>query len=827
MNNTTQQKRNFRISSGLKDIVGRDLITDDFVAIFELVKNSFDALSSRVDIIFSNDKIYIIDDGKGMTDSEIDEKWLFLGYSGKLDGSEENKINTLDNISDDFRNRIKTHKAGFAGNKGIGRFSCDRLGESLRLSTRSVEKTQGPISILDISWKDFEKDSTKEFMNILVDFSQQDSLSLPKQLDGNFTHGTILEISNCRSKWPREKMLKLKASLAKLINPFGVKDELQIYMHAENEQQQDQKALGSEKMNLVIADLLADHFTNPGEAEKHVPTHYLDIVNGKIQNFVFEKISQNTTNILVSLIEDGTVIRSKLVDRGELILEIEEKNPYKNLIGTNIDIELHSLNQAAKNVFTRYMGLRSVNFGSIFLFHNGFRVFPIGEPGIDTFGLDQRKAQGYNRFLGNRELVGRININSHEVKKFKEASSRNAGLIQTPAYQELEIFLLEKCVKFLERYVVNVSWVDKLDKDQLDLSRMKTDTAKARIISVVSKLVKNSEVKIINYSSDFLSIIDEKSSNFTQALGGLEVVAEKIGNKALLKELSLAKKRHAELLEAQKKAQDDADAERDARQAAEKKAREEEKAREAAEVRADEAESKTKAVEKRIQLFTALDNEDYQNLVDYHHQVGVYSSEIDNHISLVRKKLKKGKTLSVDDTKLFLERAEYANAKIQSIVNFATKANFMLDGEETTADLSVFLPDYISKICAAFAGSELELIFEGEAQPFEAKFKPIEFSMAIDNLVHNSRKAKASKVWFSLSNPEKKKLLLEVHDDSPDGLSSSIKDPQSIFEKGVTTTSGSGLGLHYSKQIISEMGGSISVHVGENNIPWFRIEFAK
>lgn len=827
MNSTPPKNLNFRISSGLKNIVGRDLITDDFVAIFELVKNSFDALSSRVDIIFESDKIFIIDDGKGMTDAEIEEKWLFLGYSGKLDGSEETKIKSLENISDDFRNRINAHKVGFAGNKGIGRFSCDRLGEHLKLSTRSVEKAKGPISILDVSWNDFEKDLTEEFVNIPVSFTQLDDLDLPEPLSIKFTHGTILEISNCRSKWTREKMLKLKASLAKLINPFGVKDELQIFLHAESEMQQDQKSLESEKMNLAIADLLDGHFENSKEAAEHVPTHYLDVVNGKIQNFVFKKISKNTTHVLVTLINGGTIIRSKLIDRGELILEIEENNPYENLVGTDIDIELHSLNQAAKNVFTRYMGLRSINFGSIFLFHNGFRVFPIGEPGIDTFGLDQRKAQGYNRFLGNRELVGRININSGEIEQFKEASSRNAGLIRTPAYQELEKFLLEKCVKLLERYVVNVSWVDKLDKDQLDLSRMRTDSAKARIIDVVSKLVKNPDVKLINYSADFLSIIDEKSSKFTQALGGLELVAAKLGNKSLLKELSVAKERHVELLEAQKKAQDDADAEREARQAAEQKAREEEVAREAAESRASEAETKVKDAEKRIQFFTALDNEDYQNLVNYHHQIGVYSSEIDNHISLVRKKMKKSKTLSVDDTKLFLERAEYANAKIQSIVNFATKANFMLDGEETTADLSVFLPDYINKICAAFAGSELDLIFEGEASPFEVKFKPIEFSMAIDNLVHNSRKAKASKVWFTLSNPEKKKLLLEVHDDSPTGLSSKIKDPQSIFEKGVTTTSGSGLGLHYSKQIISEMGGNISVHVEEDNVPRFRIEFAK
>ncbi|MCO7557623.1 ATP-binding protein [Metapseudomonas otitidis] len=42
----------FRISSHLKDIIGRDLVTNQFVAIFELVKNSFDAGAKKVDIEF-------------------------------------------------------------------------------------------------------------------------------------------------------------------------------------------------------------------------------------------------------------------------------------------------------------------------------------------------------------------------------------------------------------------------------------------------------------------------------------------------------------------------------------------------------------------------------------------------------------------------------------------------------------------------------------------------------------------------------------------------------------------------------------------------------
>ena len=47
----------FKISSALKDLVGKDLITNDYIAIFELVKNSYDAYASKVEITFAEDKI--------------------------------------------------------------------------------------------------------------------------------------------------------------------------------------------------------------------------------------------------------------------------------------------------------------------------------------------------------------------------------------------------------------------------------------------------------------------------------------------------------------------------------------------------------------------------------------------------------------------------------------------------------------------------------------------------------------------------------------------------------------------------------------------------
>ena len=54
--------------------------------------------------------------------------------------------------------------------------------------------------------------------------------------------------------------------------------------------------------------------------------------------------------------------------------------------------------------------MRPIDYGSIYVFLNGFRVPPYGEFGDDWLNLELRKGQGYARFLGQRELVGRIEI---------------------------------------------------------------------------------------------------------------------------------------------------------------------------------------------------------------------------------------------------------------------------------------------------------------------------------------------------------------------------------------------------------------------------------
>lgn len=144
----------FKVGSGLKNILGQDLITSDNIAIYELVKNSYDAHATKVLITFENDSITISDNGKGMSLDDLKNKWLFVGYSAKSDGTEDAS----------YRSKIKRK---FAGAKGIGRISCDRLGSEVTLTTKSALSDQ--IERIHVDWNRFEESLKQEFDQVLVD----------------------------------------------------------------------------------------------------------------------------------------------------------------------------------------------------------------------------------------------------------------------------------------------------------------------------------------------------------------------------------------------------------------------------------------------------------------------------------------------------------------------------------------------------------------------------------------------------------------------------------------------------------------------------------
>ena len=170
----------FRISSGLKSIIGRDLITNDFVAIFELVKNAFDAKATHVKVVFDLDRketaaIYVVDNGKGMSASDVENKWLFVAYSAKKDGEED-----------------LGERRVYAGSKGVGRFSCDRLGRKLFLQSKA--RTENSVNTIRVDWGAFEKKPKKEFGSVDIDYETAPAFSGRSDLSpASDKNGTVLE----------------------------------------------------------------------------------------------------------------------------------------------------------------------------------------------------------------------------------------------------------------------------------------------------------------------------------------------------------------------------------------------------------------------------------------------------------------------------------------------------------------------------------------------------------------------------------------------------------------------------------------------------------
>jgi signal transduction histidine kinase len=754
----------FDVSTGLKRVLGRELITDDEVAIFELVKNSFDAGADNVQLYFGDDMIVIADNGSGMSYEDLTDKWLFVAYSSKR---------TV-RSAEDFRN-IAADRRHYAGSKGIGRFSSDRLGEQVILRSRPKGRDKG-VHCLIVDWELFEEDAKEHFEKIPVRYIEQDGFQLPQELhsfESKLKHGTAVTIQQLRRPWPRQRILDLKASLAKLINPFGEEtDRFGIHITAPAEAAEDKQ--------------LVDHAK---DGEKPLSK---DLVNGKIGNFIFGTLQDKTTFIRVCI--EGDELHTTLTDRGEIIYRIAEPNPYEYLSTAGFKCEIYYLNQSAKATFARRVGLPSVQFGSVFLFRNNFRVYPIGEDGNDWFGFDRRKQQGYARFLGSREIIGRVDVSGSD-EDFQEASSRNQGLIETPAVEQLHKAVLDHCLKRLEKYVVPVSWIDRADANTEDLSRLMTDPGRARVSAAVANLVDNDKVRLIEYSKRLVDLINERSSDFETSLVSLRAIAEKIGDVKMLARIDAAERRFDDLQKS----------EADARRVADKALA----MVETANRRAASAEAEVETEQRRGHFLESFVNVDSATILNLHHQVTIYAVDIAQQIENFLTETA-GKTSIPRETVLkTLEQMAFLNRKVMSVTKFAAKANFKLDSEKIETDLATFIYDYIEQIARTTGSARLQIVAENAHPGLKLRFNPIDASIIVDNLISNARKAKASRIKFVLSQADKSGLTIHVSDNGR-GLTPGTNRSR-IFEMGYTTTQGSGLGLYHVRQALGEMGGSIEL----------------
>lgn len=174
----------------------------------------------------------------------------------------------------------------------------------------------------------------------------------------------------------------------------------------------------------------------------------------------------------------------------------------------------------------------------------------------------------------------------------------------------------------------------------------------------------------------------------------------------------------------------------------------------------------------------------------------------------ILKKANRG-SLTTEDTIKSVERISRANDKITSIAQFATKANYSIDADIIKADIVNYISDYVNNVLPDFYG-ELALHCTTNSCSKILDFSPLEACIFIDNLISNTTKFNAKRFDIVFNN-EANNISMIVSDDG-DGLSSKVSSPESIFEKGYTTTNGSGLGLYNVANFVREtLNGTLIV----------------
>lgn len=104
---------------------------------------------------------------------------------------------------------------------------------------------------------------------------------------------------------------------------------------------------------------------------------------------------------------------------------------------------------------------------------------------------------------------------------------------------------------------------------------------------------------------------------------------------------------------------------------------------------------------------------------------------------------------------------------------------------------------------------DLKFHCETNSITYKLKFKPLEVSLLVDNLISNSLNANAKN--FSICVEEESGHLYISFMDDGIGWSESLAQ-RDVFEKGVSTTSGSGLGLFNFRQYVqNELHGQVSI----------------
>ena len=377
----------FRFHPRVFASLGPELVTNDIVAIIELVKNSYDAMAKRVDVRFGEDKktkmkfIEIEDDGAGMSQAIIRDVWCVVATPYRL----EKPVGK--------RGRMSRRASG---EKGLGRLATARIGKRLKLLTKM--KT-GPCWKVELSWSRLA--AARSLRACRVDLERYQG---EDALGGT---GTRIIISDLDSAWDATRTNELSEQLSRLISPFSEVEDFRIWLKHPGDEEAEPieikppEFLSKPPYSLVGSvdregNLTAKYRYTPDKVERTAPIN--------------EKIWQETADQ-----SNSSAATKATPSCGPFDFEIRAWN-----------IDSDSIENLSKRYKLNRSNIRKdiKNYRGISLYRDQILVLPKSEAARDWLGLDLRRVSRVGIRLSTSQLVGYVAIQAEHNYQIRDTSDR-------------------------------------------------------------------------------------------------------------------------------------------------------------------------------------------------------------------------------------------------------------------------------------------------------------------------------------------------------------------------------------------------------------------
>lgn len=277
--------------------------------------------------------------------------------------------------------------------------------------------------------------------------------------------------------------------------------------------------------------------------------------------------------------------------------------------------------------------------------------------------------------------------------------------------------------------------------------------------------------------------------------------------------------------EARKKAEETARKAAQEKEEAERKQREAEREKEEAEKKQKEAEQRAEREKQRSQYILNVSGVEDKNIMNSVHSIYNMSNRVKENLDELGCLMK-----PTGEAKKKLEKATTSNQRILSVSKIISKAGRVIDNNDASqrVNLPIFMREYITDVLGyIYEKEDIEILCDISSEiNFDVKIKPLSFIMVLDNIIGNAIKAKATSLRVVSEETKENQYRIKFIDNGI-GIDGSINDIESLFDFGVTTTNGSGLGLYYARKYMTELKGKIAMEPNQEKGVTIVLTFGK